>query len=152
MILSNEMYKDIGHGCLDIIDIDWLTGAVTGLYVAGRRSPSWQWDPFIEDVEYMSDLMGGVHPIDIQSMNGVQSIFDTLGGYISMTGTLDPEGIWFRCPPQLQVAVRHWLSGLEIVCSGNDVLIPNVSLRHFIKLISIRGPVEDQLIQEGRIQ
>jgi hypothetical protein len=151
MILSNDMYKDVGKVFVDIIDLDWLTGAITGLHVSGWRSPSWQWDPFIEDIEYMSDMMGGVCPINMQSMKGVQSIFDTLGGYISMTGTLDREGVWFRANPKLQVAIRQWLSGLEVVCSGNDVLIPNVSLRQFIKLIPIRGPVEDQLIQEGRL-
>ncbi len=151
MNLASDMYKDVSHARFDFIDPDWLAGAVTGMQISGKRSPSWLWDPFLEDIEYMCDMLGGIGPICIESMNGVISIYDTLGGYVSVTGTLAPEGLWFRVTPEAQIEIRHWLSGIELVCSGNDLLVPLISFETFLRLVPIRGPIEDHLVQEGYI-
>jgi hypothetical protein len=151
MSLTNEMYKGLSRNDLDYIDPDWLAGAITGLNIAGMRSPSYEWDPFLEDIEWMNAVLGGVNPVDMSSMEKIQSYYDFLGGYISMTGTLCSEGLRFRTIPEAQIQIRQWLSGLEIVSGGNDLLVPNTSLMQLINLVPLRGPVEDQLIQEGRI-
>ena len=84
-------------------------------------------------------------------MNGVRSIYDALAGYISVIGTLGPEGLWFRASPEAQKMITQWISGIDIICSNNDLIVPFTSLRSFMNLIPIRGPVEDELIQEGYI-
>ena len=71
----------------------WLEGAAAGLRVAENRSPSWLWDG--------DGLVG--------------SAYDALGGYVSVTGEVTPEGLYFRVPLARQEEVSELLNGLTLL-------------------------------------
>ncbi|MGY5863163.1 MAG: hypothetical protein RTV41_01020 [Candidatus Thorarchaeota archaeon] len=133
--------------------VSWLAGAVAGLKVVGKRSPSWLWESFIQDVFEMIQLAGEVEPVDPGSApeegDGIiGSAFDAIGGYISVTGEKTPEGLYFRVPVRCQKQVKELLSGITLLRSDGEIIIPEHDIPAFLRLVPVEGPLVEWLEQE----
>jgi hypothetical protein len=133
--------------------IAWLAGAAAGLRVAQNRSPSWLWEEFYDDIFQMICMVGDVEPADPgtapQDGDGlVGSAYDALGGYISVTGEVTPEGLYFRVPLARQDEVKQLLNGLTLVRSNGEIVIPVFELPAFLRLVPLEGPIAEWLEEE----
>ncbi|MHA1963192.1 MAG: hypothetical protein ACXACG_00600 [Candidatus Thorarchaeota archaeon] len=133
--------------------IAWLAGAAAGLRVAENRSPSWLWEEFYDDIFQMIRMAGDVEPADPgtapQDGDGlVGSAYDALGGYISITGEVTPEGLYFRVPLVRQDEVKQLLNGLTLVRSHGEIVIPMFDLPAFLRLVPLEGPISEWLEEE----
>jgi hypothetical protein len=133
--------------------VSWLAGAVAGLKVGGKKSPSWLWDSFIDDIFEMIHLVGEVEPAypgtSPQEGDGmIGSAFDALGGYISVTGEITPEGLYFRVPVNCQKQVKRLLNGISLLRADGEILIPSHDIPAFLRLVPVEGPLAEWLEQE----
>jgi len=133
--------------------IAWLAGAAAGLRVAEHRSPSWLWEEFYDDIFQMIRLVGDIAPADpgIAPEDGdglIGSAYDALGGYISVTGEVTPEGLYFRVPLSRQDDVKQLLNGLTSVRSNGEIVIPVFDLPAFLRLVPLEGPIAEWLEEE----
>ena len=133
--------------------ISWLAGAAAGLQVAGNRSPSWLWESFYDDIIQMIGLVGdieaadpGTAPRDGDGLIG--SAYDALGGYVSVTGEVTPEGLYFRVPLVRQEEVIQLLKGLTLLRSHGEIVVPMFDLPAFLRLVPLEGPVAEWLEEE----
>ncbi len=133
--------------------IAWLAGAAAGLRVARNRSPSWLWEEFYGDIFRMIRLVGDVEPADpgTAPRDGddlVGSAYDALGGYISVTGEVTPEGLYFRVPLARQEEVIQLLNGLTLLRSHGEIVIPVCDLPAFLRLVPLEGPIAEWLEED----
>ena len=133
--------------------IAWLAGAAAGLRVAENRSPNWLWEEFYDDIFQMIRMVGDVEPADpgTAPRDGdglVGSAYDALGGYISVTGEVTPEGLYFRVPLARQREVKQLLNGLTLVRSHSEIVIPMFDLPAFLRLVPLEGPIAEWLEEE----
>ena len=134
-------------------NVAWLAGAVAGLKVTSNRSPSWLWEDFYEDIFQMIRLVGhvkaaepGTSPRDGDGLVG--SAYDALGGYISVTGEVTPEGLYFRVPLARQEKVIGLLKGFTLLRSHGEIVVPTYELPAFLRLIPLEGPIAEWLQEE----
>lgn len=149
----DDFIQSIPRTPFNMPQISWLSGAAAGLNVLGRRSPSWLWDSFIDDIFEMIHLVGEVEPVYPGSSPNegdglIGSAYDALGGYISVTGEITPEGLYFRVPVDCQKKVKELLNGLTLLRSHGEILIPEYGLPAFLRLVPIEGPLAEWLEQE----
>jgi len=133
--------------------VSWLAGAAAGLQVAENRSPSWLWEEFYDDIFQMIRLVGDVEAADpgTAPRDGdglVGSAYDALGGYISVTGEVTPEGLYFRVPLARQREVTQLLNGLTLLRSNGEIVIPMSDLPAFLRLVPLEGPIAEWLEEE----
>jgi hypothetical protein len=130
--------------------IAWLAGAAAGLQIARNRTPNWLWSEFYEDILQMIRLAGDIEPVRPGEPPGdgdglLGSAYDALGGYISVTGEVTPEGLYFRVPLANQEEVLHLLKGLTLMRSHGEIVIPTFDLPAFLSLVHLEGPVSEWL-------
>jgi len=133
--------------------IAWLAGAAAGLRVTVNRSPSWLWEEFYGDILQMIRLVGDLEPADPgtspQDGDGlVGSAYDALGGYVSVTGEVTPEGLYFRVPLYRQEEVIQLLKGLTLMRSHGEIVVPTFDLPAFLRLVPLEGPIAEWLQEE----
>lgn len=133
--------------------VSWLAGAAAGLKVAGKKSPGWIWNVFIDDIFEMIHLVGKVEPAYPGSSPDegdglIGSAYDALGGYISVTGEITPEGLYFRIPVNCQKSVKRLLNGITLFRSDGEILIPSHDIPAFLRLVPLEGPLAEWLEQE----
>lgn len=149
----DDFIQSIPRAPFTMPQIAWLAGAAAGLRVAENRSPSWLWEEFYDDIFQMIRFVGDVVPADPgtapQDGDGlVGSAYDALGGYISVTGEVTPEGLYFRVPLARQEEVIQLLNGLTLLRSHGEIVIPLFDLPAFLRLVPLEGPVSEQLEEE----
>ena len=133
--------------------VSWLAGAAAGLRVAENRSPSWLWEEFYDDIFQMIRLVGDVEAADpgTAPRDGdglVGSAYDALGGYVSVTGEVTPEGLYFRVPPARQEEVSELLNGLTLLRANGEIVVPKYDLPAFLRLVPVEGPIAEWLEEE----
>ncbi len=136
-----------------IPEIAWLAGAAAGMKIARNRTPKWLWQEFYDDIFQMIRLVGDVMPAmpgtAPQEGDGlVGSAFEALGGYVSVTGEVTPEGLYFRLPIICQENVIQLLKGLKIVQHHGEIIIPSFELPAFLRLVPMEGPIAELLEEE----
>ncbi len=147
--------KDVSNGlervCHDWVDPAWVAGAAAGLAVVGDRAPSWLWSAFIEDVHVMIEMLDGVEPgspgeIPEDSDGSIASALESLGGYVSFTGLVRAEGLFFRLLADRVEEVQGLLQGMGVQEKGG-LLIPKEDLETFLMLVRLDGPIADQITE-----
>jgi len=133
--------------------IAWLAGAAAGLRIAANRSPSWLWESFYDDIYQMIGLVGDVEAAEPGTAprdgdGHVGSAYDALGGYVSITGEVTPEGLYFRVPLARQEEVIGLLKGLTLLRSHGEIVVPNYDLPAFLRLVPLEGPIAEWLQEE----
>lgn len=130
-----------------MIDYAWLGGASAGLRVLSVRDPEWRWAPFIIDVVDTIELLGDIEEIGPGSEPASGSALDSLGGYVSLTGQLHHDGLYFPVSAADAPKVKDLLVGISVFHSNGWVLIPQKELPAFYRIVPLRGPLES-IIQE----
>ena len=149
----DDFIQSVPRAPFSLPQVAWLAGAAAGLRVAENRSPSWLWEEFYDDIFQMIRLVGDVVPADPgtapQDGDGlVGSAYDALGGYISITGEVTPEGLYFRVPLARQEEVIQLLNGLTLLRSNGEIVVPMFDLPAFLRLVPLEGPVSKRLEEE----
>lgn len=147
--------KDVSNGlegvCQDWVDPAWVAGAAAGLAVVGDRVPTWLWSAFIEDVHVMIEMLDGVEPsapgeIPEEGDGSMASALESLGGYVSLTGVVRREGLFFRLLADRVEEVQGLLQGMGLPEKGG-FLIPREDLESFLMLVRLGGPIADQVME-----
>lgn len=138
---------------LSMPQVAWLAGAAAGLKIAPNRSPSWLWEDFFDDIYQMIRVAGDVEAAEPGTSpkygdGQIGSAYDTLGGYVSVTGEVTPEGLYFRVPLSRQEDVLNLLKGLTLMRSHGEIVIPNFDLPAFLRMVPLEGPVSEWLEEE----
>ena len=149
----DDFIQGIPRTPFSLPQVSWLAGAAAGLQVTGNRSPSWLWEEFYDDIFQMIRLVGDVEPAEPgtapQDGDGhIGSAYDALGGYVSVTGEVTPEGLYFRVPLARQEEVLHLLNGITLLRSHGEIVIPTYDLPVFLRLVPLEGPIAEWLEEE----
>ncbi|MFW9835405.1 MAG: hypothetical protein ACFFEK_15500 [Candidatus Thorarchaeota archaeon] len=152
-MMIDDFIQNIQRAPFSMPQIAWLSGAAAGLKIAENRSPSWLWEEFYDDIFQMIRLVGDIEPADpgTAPRDGdglIGSAYDALGGYVSVTGEVTPEGLYFRVPLARQEAILKLLNGLTLLRSHGEIVIPNYDLPAFLRLVPLQGPVAEWLEEE----
>jgi len=149
----DDFIQGVPRAPFSMPQVSWLAGAAAGLRVAANRSPSWLWETFYDDIFQMIRLVGdleaadpGTAPRDGDGLVG--SAYDALGGYVSVTGEVTPEGLYFRVPLAHQEEVIQLLKGLTLLRSHGEIVVPMFDLPAFLRLVPLEGPVAEWLEEE----
>jgi hypothetical protein len=78
----------------------------------------------------------------------VGSAYDALGGYVSVTGEVTPEGLYFRVPLARQEQVIELLKGLTLLRNNGEIIVPTYDLPAFLRLVPVEGPIAEWLEEE----
>jgi hypothetical protein len=138
---------------LSIPQVAWLAGAAAGLKIAPNRTPNWLWDDFYVDICQMIQIAGDVEAAEpgTSPKHGdgqIGSAYDALGGFVSVTGEVTPEGLYFRVPLSRQEDVIKLLKGLTLVRFHGEIVIPITDLPAFLRMVPLEGPVSEWLEEE----
>ena len=149
----DDFIQSIPRAPFSMPQVSWLAGAAAGLRVAENRSPSWLWEEFYDDIFQMIRLVGDVEAADpgTAPRDGdglVGSAYDALGGYVSVTGEVTPEGLYFRVPLVRQEEVTQLLNGLTLLRANGEIVVPRYDLPAFLRLVPIEGPIAEWLEEE----
>ncbi|TXT55231.1 MAG: hypothetical protein BAJATHORv1_40141 [Candidatus Thorarchaeota archaeon] len=152
-MLVNEYLGNSWNGEFGVPDLSWLSGAKAGMQTLSERSPTWLWDDFITDIQEMIELtrdLGCTFPGQIPRLgDGLSgSILSALGGYISITGCLIVEGLFFRVSRRYHEDVKIALSGIEIQSVYDGLVISASDFKRLHNLVTIWGPLEEMLAEE----
>jgi hypothetical protein len=147
--------KDVSNGlervCHNWVEPAWVAGAAAGLAIVGERAPSWLWTPFIEDVHVMIEMLNGIEPADPgeipeDSDGSIASAYESLGGYVSLTGVVRAEGLFFRLLVDSIEEVQTLLQGMGLPEKGG-LLIPKDDLDTFLMLVHLDGPIAEEITE-----
>ena len=130
----------------EILDWDWIRGALAGMDISSERDPAWLWKPFLEDLKSMQDLYD-IKPLMPWQETEEQSILDSLGGYVSITASISDAGIRFPLPSEMTKKISEYLSGMDIEVHSHAITIPWNQISRFTSLVQIRGPVEEWILE-----
>ncbi len=149
----DDFIQGIPRAPFSMPQVSWLAGAAAGLRVAENRSPSWLWEEFYADIFEMIRLVGDVEAADpgTAPRDGdglVGSAYDALGGYVSVTGEVTPEGLYFRVPLVRQEEIKQLLNGLTLLRNNGEIVIPTYDLPAFLRLVPVEGPIAEWLEEE----
>ena len=154
------MVDDIIHGVspapYSLPQASWLAGAAAGLNILEPRTPKWLWEDFISDVYEMIRLVGDIEPAEPGTSpeygdEMIGSAFDALGGYVSVSGELCPEGLFFKVPVARQELVLELLKGITLFRSHGEILVPMCDIPAFTRLVPLEGPVAEQIMLEVEV-
>jgi len=130
----------------EILDWDWIRGALAGLDISSERDPAWLWKPFLEDLKSMQDLYD-IKPLKPWQETEEQSILDSLGGYVSITASISGTGIRFPLPSEIVKRISEYFPAMDIEVHSHGITIPWDQIDAFTSLVQIRGPVEEMILE-----
>ncbi|MBD3406873.1 MAG: hypothetical protein GF411_12220 [Candidatus Lokiarchaeota archaeon] len=149
----NDHYNSCWSGDIELPDVSWLSGAKAGLQISEGRRPDWNWDEFLLDLDamlqYFSDIQSafpGQAPLLDDGIVG--SILTALGGYISVTGYLLDDGLFFRVSKKYHEDVRIALSGYDVQPYCDGLIISKTDLARLQNILPIQGPLFELIYQE----
>ncbi len=148
MMLTQEYVSwEIGL-VYDVMDEAWLAGAKAGITQREGPTSDEEWLDFIESLRVILDRMPEVKAAEPGTAPSERSLYDALGGYVSLTGCLGMGFLSFPVPLIRQAMVLSLFPGMDVRARGSVVSIPYGELLRFTRLVPIRGPLQDDL---GRV-
>lgn len=129
----------------ELPDPAWIAGAKAGINEAFHREARPDWRDFFESLEDLFEFMLEVQPAEPGTTPKDGSLYETLGGYVSVVGEITSQGLRFSLPPIRQQAVVSLFPGMDLYRNGKEVLIPRKELDSFKKLVPLRGPIEEMV-------
>ncbi len=128
----------------------WLIGAKTALAEMKHLKFSKEWMQFYSEVESFVNWWDDIDPISPENallnryLQG--SLFDYIGGYVSVAGTLTDIGIKLGIAGEYHSDLLMLLSDL-VVINNDDVLVLFDALQGFLNLVTIIGPLFDDIME-----
>jgi len=133
-------------GFEEYADPAWVAGAKAGISEALDRARSSGWREFFDVLETLFRSMMEVRPAEPGTTPQDGSMYETLGGYVSVVGQLTAEGLRFTVPLIRQQAVVSLFPGMQLYRTDKDLLVPLSELDIFSRLVPIRGPLESEVV------
>lgn len=142
-----EMTSRVFPGMLDLMDSAWIAGALAGLEIPIARQPEWRWATFIEDVFDASETVCNIESVRPGEEPLTGSVLDSLGGFVSLAGRVNDQGILFPVDSDSLSLVKDNLPGIKANYLGGIMVIPPSQIQSFLNLVSVRGPIEEQAME-----
>ncbi|MHA2379613.1 MAG: hypothetical protein ACXADS_10060 [Candidatus Thorarchaeota archaeon] len=133
------------NGYTDTFDPAWVAGAKAGISKVVKRVRLRRWREFLDTLEDLFSFMMEVRPAEPGTSPDDGSLYESLGGYVSVAGRMTDEGLRFSVPPRRLKKIASLFPGMEMYRTGKEVLIPNGELESFNRLVPLRGPLEDRM-------
>ncbi|TET11544.1 MAG: hypothetical protein E3J86_02690 [Candidatus Thorarchaeota archaeon] len=144
MFTQEYLPREMGHYS-GTLDLAWVAGAKAGINEIVSRVGKGAWAEFYDSLEILFRFMMEVQPAEPGTSLEDGSLYESLGGYVSVTGRMTPRGLKFSVPPRRQKTVAALFPGMEMYRTGKDVLIPHKELDSFSRLVPLRGPLEEKM-------
>jgi hypothetical protein len=129
----------------DVFDQAWLAGAKAGIAQREHGAGDAEWADFIEGLRLMMERLPEVEPAEPGTAPAEGSLYEALGGYVSLAGELEADGLSFSVPLIRQRMVLSLFPAMNIIAGRGRVVIPHGELPRFNKLVPIRGPLQERI-------
>ncbi|MHA1959850.1 MAG: hypothetical protein ACW99U_06445 [Candidatus Thorarchaeota archaeon] len=125
----------------------WVAGAIAGIsLVTSDRAVDWAWGDFLDEVMLLinkwSDIpaaLPGVVPVDSEGKEA--SVYDALGGFISVSGAPSSDGLFFHVLSSNIEQVTALFQGLDLITTKDGLIIRRRELAKFQRLVPLLGPI-----------
>ena len=145
MMLVQEHLIDSIAPFVDVVNPSWIAGAKAGLEDESAMSRSRDWEEFLASLYLLIEVMPEVGPAEPGTAPSGGSLYEALGGYVSVAGEITANGLAFKVPLIRQRSVRSLFPGMALICSGHRVTVPSTEMQSFLNLVPLRGPIESQV-------
>ena len=144
MMFTNEMVPIpmVAHG---VPDYAWLAGAKAGLATRGNDIPEWPWLHFLDGVQAVVSALQGLEAVGAGEERKCGSVYDSLGGYVSVTGQGTDLGFLFPVPRRSAAIIASRLPGIEMMWTAGHLLVQKESIGAFQRLVPLRGPIVEEV-------
>ena len=146
MLRTDDIMNSAQVPYSDIPDWEWLEGAVTGLQLFSNEEPDWLWQQFLDDIILMQDIYD-IKSSRLWNKREGHALCNFLGGYVSVTGSVAVNGLSFPIPIGTGDIFREILCGLLLKIEPNKITVPLSELDVFSTIVTLRGPVQDYLLE-----
>lgn len=144
-MLSQEYVVGNLSPSVELLDPVWLAGAKAGFNQINNRPVDEHWLDFLETLAITIEAMPDLDPAEPGTAPDTASLYEVLGGYVSVTGRMGSKSLFFPVPLIRQKSVLHLFSGMEVRVNGPNVVVAFSELQRFCKLVPIRGPIETSI-------
>lgn len=144
-MLSQEYVVGNSSPASDMIETVWLAGAKAGLSQTREGPVDTQWLDFLETLTIAIEGVYGLKAAEPGTAPYDGSLYEALGGYVSVSGVMGFGGLSFPVPIIRQKDVLSLFPGMEVRAVGSDVVVASEELQRFCRLVPIKGPLENNL-------
>jgi hypothetical protein len=144
MMLANEKVP-IPMTIHGVSDYAWLAGAKAGLVQRTHEIPDWPWLHFLDGVQTMVCALQGLKPLEPGDEPEEGSIYNSLGGYVSVTGQRTEAGIMFPVPRRRAAGLASMFPGIDMVWTAGHLVVQGESVEAFGRLVPLRGPIVEEV-------
>ena len=144
MMFTNEMVP-IPMTVHGVPDYAWLAGAKAGLATRGNDIPEWPWLHFLDGVQTVVSALKGLEAVEPGEEPKDGSVYDSLGGYVSVTGKTTDLGFSFPVPRRGAAIIASRLPGIEMMWTAGHLLVQKESIGAFQRLVPLRGPIVEEV-------
>jgi hypothetical protein len=145
MMLANEMVP-IPMTVHGVPDYAWLAGAKAGLVQRGHETPDWPWLHFLDGVQTMVGALQGLKPLEPGDEPEDGSVYDSLGGYVSVTGHRTDVGLIFPVSRRRAAVLASMLPGIDMVWAAGHLVVQGASVGAFERLVPLSGPIVKEVV------
>ena len=144
MMFANEMVP-IPMTVHGVPDYAWLAGAKAGLTMRGDDIPEWPWPHFLDGVQTVVSALQGLKAVEPGEEPEDGSVYDSLGGYVSVTGKTTDLGFLFPVPRRSAAIIVSKLPRIEMIWTAGHLLVQKESIAAFQRLVPLRGPIVEEV-------
>ncbi|MGQ4912426.1 MAG: hypothetical protein ACP6KW_09680 [Candidatus Thorarchaeota archaeon] len=141
MLVQEHIVSDDGY-CPEIVSPAWLAGAKAGLAQCLSRRHTSEWNEFIDSLLCLLEAMRDLSPVEPGAAPDDGSMYEALGGYVSVAGRVSGRGLAFGVPLIHQQNVASLFPGMALTSTGPEIMVDFEDLCSFMNLVPIRGPIE----------
>jgi hypothetical protein len=129
----------------EVLDRAWLAGAKAGIAQRERSMSDVEYIEFIESLRVMIECQPEVEPAEPGTAPADGSLYEALGGYVSLAGELQGGCLSFQVPLIRQRRVLALFPGTDVYANRGSVVVPCHELSRFSRLVPVRGPLEERI-------
>ncbi len=144
MMFAKEMVS-IPMAVHGVPDYAWLAGAKAGLAMRGNDIPEWPWLHFLDGMQTMVSALQGLEAVEPGEEPEDGSVYDSLGGYVSVTGRTTELGFLFPVPRRSAAIIASKLPGIEMMWTAGHLLVQKESMGAFQRLVTLLGPIVEEV-------
>jgi hypothetical protein len=144
-MLTQEHLNDLVAPYDEFVDPSWIAGAKAGLEDESVANRSREWEQFLTSLHIMIEVMPDIDSAEPGTAPSEGSLYEALGGFVSVTGKVTEQGLVFNVPLIRQRSVTSLFPGMTLLATGKEMTIPWSELASFLNLVPVRGPIESEM-------
>ncbi len=151
-MLSGDAVLESQLNVVDVYNSDWLAGALGGLSVGiVREDEDWHWESFVSWILERAAELNIQTPLFPSPMTTDASMLDVLGGYLSTAASITGGGLFVRMHSKGDLLGLMRLLRISLILLDNAVLVPPGPLSRLLRYVTVRGPLEMEIMESGVI-